>query len=272
MPNYTDCIFTLDGVAYNGVDAFMDKLLAKDATITPEQESADTKTAKEYGYDHPAEALNSVNKRTGKDYKYLEDVPKEELQQASKGHKIEKFNEKVDTAASKLIDFLTPKSTRDVIAQGASIASLVNVGADIIKAAYKAGTDIAEAVGKAIDHIKKNWDEAWGEFDEQTVADHLYKAGALSIDEEIERTARYHSAGGFGYMEQHSDAGSQQSRTACFCSDTIFDAEKKSYRRKQALKGMTPKELQQFAKSYQLRKTGRTIDIMGYEDFKKDGR
>ena len=77
------------------------------------------------------------------------------------------FNQKVDEAAEKIIDFLTPKSTKGAHTAGGDIKSLVHAAANIVKGAYQAGTDIKQAVEDAVQHIKDNWDKAWGALNEK---------------------------------------------------------------------------------------------------------
>ena len=83
------------------------------------------------------------------------------------------FDKKVDDAAAKLIDKLTPKSTKGLNKQGIGIEEIVKGAAAIIKAAHSAGTDIKAAIEKAVDYVKKNWDTAWGDFPEKDMRDNF---------------------------------------------------------------------------------------------------
>jgi hypothetical protein len=341
---FRDCTFTLDGTAYQGIDKFIDRLLSKDIRVTPDQEAIDMARAKEFGFDHPAEAIGSVNKRLGlketeqkeirvmeedakllksvsdtdgilhelfgagdkgivrmKDidsgevislkkfpsfdqaekeyekntklsepavrepYKFLKDIPDEELRQAAKERKSEAFDKKVDDFAKRLTDTLSAKLPEGTQKSGVGIAEIIQKGADIIKAAYHAGQDIKEAIGKAIDYIKDNWDKAWGEFDEATVADHMYEAGALSIDEEIETR--------FGLTPQEvldiwnsSDAGRNNPELLDFVQKLSSDEKKEIV--KNALKGIVSDKLNKFIKVVK-QKTGNKIDIMDKAEFKQ---
>ena len=58
-------IFTLDGEKHQGVNAFIDHLLSKDVTITPDQAAIDDARAKAAGFENVHEAIGSVNKRLG---------------------------------------------------------------------------------------------------------------------------------------------------------------------------------------------------------------
>ena len=72
----------------------------------------------------------------------------------------------MDEAAQYLIDKLTPAHLRDTDVAGASLKTVIQAGADIIKKAYHAGQDIKQAFEDAIDYIKNNWDNAWGKFED----------------------------------------------------------------------------------------------------------
>ncbi len=81
--NYKDCLFTFDGTPYQGVEAFHKAILDRDMRISPEQAGVDAARAKEHGYEHPVQALYSVNKRMGTDYQMLSEVPDNALKTAS---------------------------------------------------------------------------------------------------------------------------------------------------------------------------------------------
>ena len=270
VPN-ENCEFILDGVIHKGMNAFLDHILSKDVNVTPEQESSETTAAKDYGFNSVHEAIGSVNKRLGTEYKKFADIPKPELEKAAKDRRSDVFNRNIDEGAKKLIERLTPSATKamqekgGVSAAGGTLATIVNEAADMIKNAYKLGQDIKEAVNNAIDHIKKNWDKSWGEFDEHAVADYLNDAGALSIDEEIERT--------FGLAPKDvldiwnsSNAGHDNPELLKFIQTLSGDDKKRIV--KDAMKGILSKDLDQFIKTIK-EKTGNTIDIMSHADLKK---
>lgn len=160
----SDCIFTLDGTDHKGVQSFLDHILSKDVTVTPDQEAIDTKEAQEFGFEHPVEAMRSVEKRTGTKYEKFSDIPKKALEKVQKERRIEAFDKKVDEAASKLIKRFTPVAGTK---QGVGAEEIIKAGAAIIKKAYHAGDDLKEAVNAAIEYIKDKWDDAWGSFDEK---------------------------------------------------------------------------------------------------------
>ena len=272
IPN-KDCIFSLDGEEFKGVEAFLDHLIKKDVTLTPEEQKADERSAKDYGYKNVHEAIGSVNKRLGTDYTKFADISPDELKQASKQRKAEQFDSKVDNAANKIVAFLHSETGRSLglssSAEGAKksgvspdIDKLVKKAADLIKKAYHAGEDISEAVKDAIDYIKKNWDKTWGELDTDHIARELYDAGALTVDEEVERT--------LGLTPQEVldvwnsvDAGRDNPELLKFIQGLSNDEKKAIV--KDALKGTVSDKLKQFVQTIK-EKTGKTIDFMQFKD------
>lgn len=91
---FSDCIFTIDGQDFKGVQSFHDymlkkKELAEKPAISPEQAEQDMTAAKAAGFDHPVQAMRSVEKRTGEKYDTFSDIPKETLDRVSDERKLD---------------------------------------------------------------------------------------------------------------------------------------------------------------------------------------
>lgn len=84
------------------------------------------------------------------------------------------FEQKVDDAAQALIDFLTPKTTKGVTANGLTTEQIVKAAAEIIKATYKTAKSVQKAIDAGIEYFKNNWDTgALGELPEDELRQKL---------------------------------------------------------------------------------------------------
>jgi hypothetical protein len=266
IPN-ADCIFSLDGQEFKGAEAFLDHILRKDVNITPTQEEADIKAAKEYGFSHPTEAINSVNKRLGTDYKTFSEIPEKELKQAATERKGEKFDDKVDKAAAWIIKSFSAQLPEGTQKAGIPVdfEKVILKAADIIKKAYHAKEDIQEAIQNAIDYIKKNWDKTWGELNTDEIAQQLYDLGGLTVDEEIERTLGVTPQDVLNIWNS-VDAGAGDPQLLEFIKKLSTDEKKTIV--KDALKGIVSDKLSQFIRTIK-EKTGAKVDIASMADLKQ---
>ena len=99
--------------------------------------------------------------------------------------KIDKsFDQKVDEFADKLIKKLSVKNYDNLTMQGPGIKEIVKAGAEIIKAAYHAGSDIKQAIEDAIDYIRNNWDAKFGTFDKGTEKEVRNLLDSMGFNEE----------------------------------------------------------------------------------------
>ena len=135
--------------------------------ITPEQSALDTKKAEELGFDHPAQVINSVAKRTGVKYPTMADIPEDVLKQVA----TERAGEKLEEVHNMLAQGIDPndKTARkkvDEFFDGLKIKPdrsfalpipppLWNGAINIIHSAVVGGMKLAEAVQKGVEWLKQ---------------------------------------------------------------------------------------------------------------------
>jgi hypothetical protein len=90
------------------------------------------------------------------------------LSKKYKSENSKSFDQKVDDISDNIIKKLSKIpgliGSDDVNKAGVGIKEVIKASAEMIKTAYHAGEDIREAIEKAIEYIKDNWDSKFGDF------------------------------------------------------------------------------------------------------------
>jgi hypothetical protein len=179
--SFQDCDFNLtmpDGSTqtFKGHDAFLDHLLSEEGkslvmaapTFSPEQVTADTQRATDLGFDHPAQVINSVAKRTGVKYPTMADIPEDVLKEVAEERGKEKLDEvhnmlangidPADKSAIKKVDAFFNKMYLDTSGKNTYALpippQIINAAIRVIHTAAAAGVKMAEAVQKGIEYLR----------------------------------------------------------------------------------------------------------------------
>lgn len=99
------------------------------------------------------------------------------LEKEHRKEKQQSFNAKIDSIASQVVDALSAKLPEGTRKQGlVSMEDIVKGAAEIVKTAYRLGTDVKAAIDKAVIHVRDHWLPGWGTFPESIVRKHLEDA------------------------------------------------------------------------------------------------
>ena len=182
MPiSYKDCNFNIvmpdvSMQTFKGHDEFIDHLLSDEgarrlrlmepiakAELTPDMVAKDQSIADELGFEHPAQIINSVAKRTGIKYPSISDIPKDVLDQVVADRRQELHDmvsdgiDPADNDARKRVDkFFDSMKLKPGSAYALPIPPpLWNGLVDIVHGAVAGGMKLADAVQKGIDWLKE---------------------------------------------------------------------------------------------------------------------
>lgn len=129
-------------------------------------------TAKTNPIDSIVSKINADKELTPEEQNIIQENPEEvskRIKAAQREEKINTFNQNVDKIATTIKSFLSADLPEGTQKLGVGIADLVDAAAAIVKKAHLVGTDIAQAIDDAINHIKANWNSKWGNIPETQI-------------------------------------------------------------------------------------------------------